>query len=486
MVTSTTACNTNLSKTLSFENSRNHRDVSFSSYLNGDEGILALNFSESGQNISSPLSNSHDHVYVGKKKVKDTEIGVFSAEKYFKGAMDDDGNPKIADKSTTKYQHEKDIQVNIDPVKPKAQPGTPSIRSVSSGNSQSVLLPRNQQHKKMSKVQTKSFLSSLGCGCSCNDKNSVVIDDHVSENSGVAQSKAITEQPKKAGVLVHTGKSLSKAWADDDTQCKKFDEMGAKLNREDCFSFPILNSKQENVTVKVKLPEGGDDATRKSLEVFGSPILENKKKSPSFERKLSMLTWDVVTPIVEETEIPRNPNVMYNDTESDASSDLFEIESFSTKSNSLLARQTSDGMSSCVTPTTCYAPSEASIAWSVVTASAADFSIMSDSEELTTAANTRNPNRIVRNAKSAPGKELNKRGPTVLLGCKSHKAVSVVGDAHKISPGPQGRCRLDPCKPMAKFQAETKLTGFGSRHGHKAFNTRSVSPAHTSHLLYIQ
>ena len=90
-----------------------------------------------------------------------------------------------------------------------------------------------------------------------------------------------------------------------------------------------------------------------------------------------MLSWDA-TPKVE-TENSKGNN---NDTESDASSDLFEIESLTGKANPFLARHASDAASGCVTPTTCYAPSEASVEWSVVTASAADFSVMSDYEEL--------------------------------------------------------------------------------------------------------
>ncbi|MCI01260.1 protein PHYTOCHROME KINASE SUBSTRATE 1, partial [Trifolium medium] len=67
-----------------------------------------------------------------------------------------------------------------------------------------------------------------------------------------------------------------------------------------------------------------------------------------------------------------------DDAASDASSDLFEIESLKGKSsNNFLTRQTSDAASSCVSPNN-YAPSEASIEWSVVTASAA---VMSDCED---------------------------------------------------------------------------------------------------------
>ncbi|CAB4264614.1 unnamed protein product [Prunus armeniaca] len=75
-----------------------------------------------------------------------------------------------------------------------------------------------------------------------------------------------------------------------------------------------------------------------------------------------MLPWD---------EFPANSGgvIYHNESDSDASSDLFEIESLTGKANPFLARQASDAATSgCMTPTTCYAPSEASIEWSVVTA----------------------------------------------------------------------------------------------------------------------
>ncbi|CAH2045688.1 unnamed protein product [Thlaspi arvense] len=58
---------------------------------------------------------------------------------------------------------------------------------------------------------------------------------------------------------------------------------------------------------------------------------------------------------------------------SDSSSDLFEIENLTGKPKPCLTRQGSDAAS----PTR-HAPSEVSIEWSIVTASSADFSVMSE------------------------------------------------------------------------------------------------------------
>lgn len=478
------------SQTLSFKSISNHRDASFSSYLHDDEGILALGLSKSNRNINTILSNSHELIYAGPKKIEDKEIGVFSAEKYFKGDMDDDGDPKCTDTSSRRYRHEKDIPVNIDFVKQKVQPKTPSVRSSSSLNSQTVLLPTNHQSRNMTKAFCKSFLSSLSCKCSCNTKDSFVIDDHLVEST--KQSKKLVEQTNKDGESDQKNKNPMRRWSDQEkTPYKTYDEMEFQSSREEYFNFPVLNPKKGCLAATLQSP-GEDNAKRKSLDVFGSPktpITNQVNKSVSFGSKASMFTWNLVNPRLDETGISKNQDVTSDDYESDASSELFEIESFSTKTNSLLGRQTSDGASSCLTPTTCYAPSEASIEWSVVTASAAEFSIMSDSENLRSA-NTKNKSIMTRIAKNAPEREMHKRLPSILLGCKSQKAVRVAGDSYKASdkaiPKSQGRHRLDPSKPLAKFQAETKLTGFNSRLRNNAFNTRAASPANGSHLLYIK
>uniref|UniRef100_A0A5B6YJU2 Phytochrome kinase substrate 1 n=1 Tax=Davidia involucrata TaxID=16924 RepID=A0A5B6YJU2_DAVIN len=464
MVTLTSPCNTNLSQTSSFENNNHHlRDASFSSYLKNAEETFVLKLAES--------SPAH---YLGKKKFEDGEIGVFGAEKYFNGGTDEE-SPRIANKGAIRHQYEEDDH----PVKPKIQPGTPSVYSESSWNSQNALLHGVQRNppcrKTTNKAHGKSFLASLGYNCPCGDKNSVDVDDNNSNKSvsfRVIQGKtSTTKEPIKTGL----GSWLN-PWIKEEMPGKNFDELGLGLNREERFSFPVLNSKAGNLAVKTRFQEEG-------LEVFGSPILEKGKKTLSLERRLTMLTWDAAAnPRVEETEIPANSDGIFNDTGSDASSDLFEIESFTNNVNvnSFLTRQASDGMSN-----NNYAPSEASIEWSVVTASAADFSAMSDSEELRTAAT---PNKMVPTAKTTLNKERENWRPS-LLGCKSQKAVRVAGDAYitreKAIPDPRRRHRPDSFAPVTRFRAETKLAGFDSRNGQQVFDAESVS-ARSSHLLYIQ
>ena len=251
-----------------------------------------------------------------------------------------------------------------------------------------------------------------------------------------------------------------------------------------------MNSAVEIRPVKLPLQGEVDEIGRKPLEVFGSPVLGRRNKSLNLERRLKMLSWDA-TPKVEE-----HSKGNYNDTESDASTDLFEIESLTGKANPFLARHASDAASGCVTPTTCYAPSEASIEWSVVTASAADFSVMSDYEERRPSITLPSPIRTfsaTTNAETKHNKEFQMRRSSGLLGCNSQKAVKVAGDAYKTNEkaGLDPRmCRVsDSYMPATRFRAETKLASFERTRTPRILATRSLPRSHSpraSDLLYNQ
>ncbi|KAK9277243.1 hypothetical protein L1049_006782 [Liquidambar formosana] len=511
MGTLTSACNTNISRTLSYEDKHNDpRNVSFSSYLNGAEESFVLKLAESSENPSPFNTAQQEHLYMGRKKVEDGEIDVFGAERYFNGRMEKE-TPRVANKCVRKYQSKEDEPADLDPMKPKTQPGTPSVRSESSWNSQSVLLQsglRNPTRHRTNKVHGKRFLSSLSCKCACSDKDSVDIDENAGENNfnrsascGVVHGKAITNEPIETGPnpvgVAQIIRPRSKSWVKEDMRCQKFDKLGVGLNRENCYTSPTINSGVGNFPVKMHFQEEKDESPRKSLPVFGSPVLEKRNKpSLSLEKKLTMLSWDATTGD-KEIEIPPASNGMiYNDSESDASSDLFEIESLTGKANPFFARQASDGTS----PTTCYAPSEASIEWSVITASAAEFSVMSDYEEqrrppatIVTSPSKKVATTTIAKA-TTTNKETPRRRPGILLGCKSHKAVRVAGEAYRTNDkaifDPQGLHRPDSFMPVTRFQAEAKLIGFDSRHGQHAFATRLIPRSEaalaSSHLLYIQ
>ncbi|XP_076918858.1 protein PHYTOCHROME KINASE SUBSTRATE 1-like [Bidens hawaiensis] len=440
-------------------------DASFSSYLNHDNSSAMV------------LKLTHPSHISSKKKVEDGEIGIFGAEKYFKGAMDEQVSrtPNSMIKPTNfhhpKDQQEKDKGKDEDEerAKPKTGSVTPSVRSEASWNSRSGLLANNgngngngNRTSHSSKREKTSAVKSLfiSLGCNCNDNKSVKI----------TENKVLVKEPLKPPV-----KAVLTGGFTDESQ------------KEDCFTFPVINA-----CPMVKNEVSRDDESeiihvktrRNSSEAFGSPVLEKGKKSFSLERKLTMLNWEGVTPRVENLDINIGEN---NDVGSDASSDLFEIESFSTNgNNSFLARQVSNGRSSNATLPNGYAPSEASIAWSVVTTSVAGYSIISDYEDTKLPKNQHMT--LSRNGKGGSGdmERIIKGG--ILSGCNSHKSVRVSGEHMVMGGGEKAsvvlngamkdRCRLDSIVPLMKFQTETKpLSSFPRGH--------SQSPR-ASHHLYIQ
>ncbi|XAR65183.1 hypothetical protein NMG60_11009205 [Bertholletia excelsa] len=447
MVTLTSGCN--ISQELSFESNDRLRYASFSSYLPCCEEAFATKFPDPSQDLNTSTIKSHKHRLLLGRKKEEGEIGVFTAEKYFNGGIDGE-SPKIADNGTINSHPVTDEPPHASPAKPKLKEGTCSIQSESSWNSHNALLQNPPKRKASSrqKLSKKSLLASFGCNCYCSDKNSVDIDEQAREpesnpnrssSCGVLQGKAVLTKDHVMNIW-NTGnlapnKSRTSPWAMEEFHCKKIDDRGLRLDREECFNFPTMSSKPaNNLTVKVHLrEEEQDEKQRKSLEVFGSPVIPNKKSSASLENRVNILPWEG------------------NDIESDASSDLFEIESCPANSNSspFLLGQASGGLSSCVTPRTCYPPSEASIEWSVVTASAADCSVVSDCEDRFSSSGLKKPQKL-------PPKEAEKRRSGILAGCKSQKAVTVAEFAYRTS----GKEVSNPRTRETMFQAKPQLTGF--------------------------
>ncbi|KAK7309781.1 hypothetical protein RJT34_06785 [Clitoria ternatea] len=504
MVIITTTSNNNLHQfqTFNSQNTSNHlRDASFSSYLKNNEETLP----ESGHPF---INNRKGPLLQGVNNEDDGEIGVFEAQKYFNGEeIESPSRVGNNDANKHQYQFQKDEQPALETRKFKVKYGTPSVRSESSTNSQSALLQSSMKNSSMNmknKVQRKSFLASLGCKCYCSDKNSVDVSDHAGEINfnkkatygvvhGKTTSKNIFNADPDANHSVKMTKPHAELMINKDVYSQKPEKLGAGSKRENglAFSSATVNPSPGNQVLKMQVKQV--EKPRKSLEVFGSPILDSRSKSLSLDRRLSLNSWDA-NPKLEETEFS-NSGGNYNDAESDASSDLFEIESLTGKSNSFLARPTSNVVSTCASPTTCYAPSEASIEWSVVTASALEYSTMSDYDDQRSIATTRSPIRTSLASSSAKPrviKELQRRSPSMLLGCKSHKAVGVAVDAFTTCEKPSSnsliRRRSDTFPQVTKFKAEAKEGTFGARHGQHAYDTsslqRSHSP-HSSHLLYI-
>ncbi|KAM7269355.1 hypothetical protein ACFE04_024852 [Oxalis oulophora] len=387
----------------------NIREVSFSCYLNDAEENLIRKLAESTtQSLNPTQENSKCHV---SKSEDDGEIGVFGAEKYFKEGMDnDEGNPKPTKLSTTRSIP----YMNHEQVAKKRSES--SIRSESSYNSQSALLKNvpkiPSRRKSISKTRMKNFLAGLGC--SCLDKDSIDIDQNSAKES-------IT-----------------------------------KGNRDPKGTLPV----------KIQLAEEVLELPRQTLDVFGSPGFDIQRKSLTLERKLNVLSWNNNTPPIE-----KKGSYSYNDNDSDASSDLFEIDSLSGKANDF--------------PGT-YEPSEASIEWSVVTASMADFGVTSDYEEI-----SRLKTKTVPIPKIKPNPNSKTR---VLMGCNTQKATRIVENSYKTPERGNLEQRMrrvsDSFMPLTRIKPQVEPMGFIQRQQPSLAPTHSLPPAHSpqynsARLLYI-
>lgn len=409
------------------ETTKNVREPSFSSYLDGPETTFVLKLGGLSPSISTP----HDHILLAKNTTDDREIGVFDAEKYFNEGLN--RTPKVCPKELSSPHHKKDAPTEVLAIK-EHPPTAPlsSIRSESSWNSRSALLHTISRNQKPTKANKKSFLATIGCNCSCADNYSTETNDCVEETSSIKSSN--TAKSRK-------GDKTSDHMVKKPNSDSKF----GRVNSEGHFTFPVFTPKKDEA------------AKRKPLEVYGSPAME---------KKVSMMAWDAISPSVsEEIRIPSISSEMHNDSDSDSSSDLFEIESL-TKGNPFLSRQESVG----------YAPSEASIEWSVITASAADFSVLSDSEEFTVPC----PKKGGINSKLGSLKEIPKLRPSILSGCKNHRAVSVAGDAHRP-------IEQDTSNARKSITLISKVAIFDAKSRTQSFDARILSqkrPGNSARLLY--
>ncbi|XP_057479361.1 protein PHYTOCHROME KINASE SUBSTRATE 3-like [Actinidia eriantha] len=384
------------------ENYENLRVASFSAYLNSTDENIVLKVTggiPDPTGIFSPEETPRPLTIFGRsKKSEEGEIGVFEANKYF--------NMKIDYETPNKAKHDR---VVIDPLhqeKPKVRFGAPSVSSEASRNSQAALLPnpqRNPARIKERKGIGKTIFTGFRCNGPCLDKKSVYIDKRVDHD------------------MIHT--------RDVGKESFRFvNHPPIVYNGKEHFAFPVLG--KENLMARKRLEEHKiEEVPRYSIEVFGSNT--NSKKSDiatNLERKLSMLTWDAIP---KSQTLPSNlgssTSGPCDDIQSDASSDLFEIET----GHKLLLMQESDLCSQ-------YEPSEASIEWSVVTASMVDFSVVTDYDEKAISNEMYSSHDKMAKTKNVLRKEEQKgRLASGLLGCQSHKAVSVSETVHRASEKPK-------------------------------------------------
>ncbi|KAL3631161.1 hypothetical protein CASFOL_024145 [Castilleja foliolosa] len=384
------------------EISMNTRDASFSSYLDGDEESFVLKLGSK--------STRKDHIFLAKSESDDKELDVFGAEKYFN---EPDHSPKPV------VQPKKD-KLPLEIFKTKPQPAktkTPSIRSESSWNSRSVLLQTVAKDQQPKRTNKKSFFAKIICNCSCADRNSVDLDDA----DGNKTNRFVTDY---GSIKLNEPEQL-------------------KIKPGAHFTFPGFKPKPGDTRVEE------NDVTKraKSLRMFGGP--ENGKMCSGLEKKLAMVTWDAIIAPEEIKTIPSISSEMRGDEDddSDASSDLFEIESLSRGgAHTNPFHVTSDGCNSPAA-TTCYAPSEASVEWSVVTASVADF------EEL----NGSNSNPARGPKKNGSVKEMPRLRTGILSGCMTQKAIRVGGDGNGFGGGRRNIKTESFTLATARFRDEIKF-----------------------------
>ncbi|PON93620.1 Protein PHYTOCHROME KINASE SUBSTRATE [Trema orientale] len=378
-----------------------------------------------------------------KSSDQEGEISVFGAERYFNMLLENDNNgkPNIVDRRSSSIIKKENQQLDhhhhhhhsLGSERPRLAPATPSASSEMSWTSRSTafLLRNSSRHhnksnnnnknknekKKVNSYYVRNIFATLGCTGSCSDDKAVFVDDPQK-----------LREPKSDHALDHAYKDYNK--------------------RVD--------------------PGEGEDPGRFSLEVFGSKTTASRggdhhdDVATNLERKLT------------------DDN---NNLDSDASSDLFEIENITAAasrspeppsvllvkaSRQLLASNDNDVARRHTTPNVSgqyygsYEPSEASIEWSVVTASAAADQMSSavseyyDEKKVSAAAavNSRatggghgggsgvSYNKVARSSSSSfkagrvmDSKEVRNRGghrqSNGILGCKSHKAVRVAETAHR-------------------------------------------------------
>ncbi|KAG5245339.1 phytochrome kinase substrate-related family protein [Salix suchowensis] len=408
-------------------------------------------------------------------QVDDSEISIFDAQKYFN---ESGGDPKLSKRVSV-------VSANLERISERYDfSSVPRLSSASisvdgygrnyrapSWNSRAGLLsnppgavvvsmrspPRNDDKRKGS---GKKWL--LGRKCPCLGKKSVQIEGKLSEPrtpSRKSHTNGLSLDLKRQ-IQIPTSvenllKKLERCDAIPNTHRIMADNSrfppgishqrvvaSARPFSTDTtagFSFPILS--QTPPPVKLELPSTTynpplKDPPRMSLEVF------RPAEDP------------IPTKPISDLRQRQSFTVMDDDMASDASSDLFEIESFSTQTTSyavyrdslddassfnarrlaathggnLYSRQVLDEpRTPSIAPTECYEPSEASIDWSVTTAegfdrgSVTNFSVSASEADETTMMRGR---EYGKNSGGGGGKKRGGNGG-LLMSCRCEKAVSV-------------------------------------------------------------
>uniref|UniRef100_A0A5B7BLF3 Putative phytochrome kinase substrate-related family protein n=1 Tax=Davidia involucrata TaxID=16924 RepID=A0A5B7BLF3_DAVIN len=467
---------------ISFTQKNNLRDASFSSYLRPE--LEPPPKTASQEDTTSTVND-------------DAEISIFDAQKYFNETNHDqkeNNNTSTVSSGgvlspvvepcdlSAVQQRQSSVSSSTDGYsrnyRARSFHATPTASSEASWNSQTGLLSNppgaievtlrnvNDHHEK--KVRGSSFAATkwfFGRKCPCSGKKSVQVQEKLSprtpapkwhnsnsvEKAVIQNSQRFSSENQFASSNIiahdhHLRRALGPARSFSDGSTGG-------------FSFPILNPSSQ---VKLVSTTHLEDPPRDSLEVFQpldesilSKSVEVQQRIPGGGSRDRRGFGFPASPISRVTATD-------DDVASDASSDLFEIESFSTQTTSCPMYRRRDSLDEAssfnarrlaatggggavgglycrrslddpmIAPTECYEPSEASIDWSVTTAegfdraSVTNFSVTaSEFEDVT----------ITEKGGGGGGDGGRRRG-NGLLSCRCEKAVSV--GPQPVRCGPEG------------------------------------------------
>ncbi|KAK1293269.1 Protein PHYTOCHROME KINASE SUBSTRATE 4 [Acorus calamus] len=388
--------------------------------------------------------------YLPTTAAADAELSIFDAERYFNSLQEQNNHPHkppppqplSLDRPVERFSSvsSSDGYYNRNHRTNSSFHATPTECSEASWNSQSGLLtnppgsvlvsvkalPLNERRKQGGSASKWLF----GRNCPCSGKRSVEIEDPVHKNPNFTdpikkESCRALVEPNEAAEMARL-KFIAQNWAKEqepmvnyspenrfpaDLSCRIVNSGSAGGG----FSFPMLNP-----TAKAVSPP------RDSLEVFRP-----------FHRRLPFSSAGDIdgrrsfTFPVSPSKAPRGLVLADDDAASDSSSDLFEIESFSTtatyrRRDSLDERlranlEAARGFANIETASVC-APSEASVEWSVATAEASAASEYAEE---------------VRFAVPAEQEKVGggRRRGNGLLGCRCEMAVNVGPGPHPVRAG---------------------------------------------------
>ncbi|KAK9119291.1 hypothetical protein Scep_017384 [Stephania cephalantha] len=455
MITSAPMSNTNLpSISIHEKNSIPHLDsnASFSSYLHKKETFAS--------------KDPQGQLGIGSEKINKGEISIFAAEKYYNGGSDDGKKAETAKNHLRKHQlhHSKQLEgkAYIQNAKPKIGPGTPStVSSASSWKSHKTLLPNPSKEKPRSignALNCKRLLAMFSCKCSCSDEKSVEVDETVTNKTTLSNCErnvghggnfnfTSTETTEAQAFASPQNQVSAIGTKQTEIQSEKHDTQAFELPKEDCFTFPVVSSGIDSLTIEKPVLQEEEGKDRKSLEVFGSPLSDDDgARALSLERRVAMLTLSFTKSMKGIAATSVNNGISddeEDDLESDTSSDLFEIENFNNDTYPCYNPQQEENTSTSVTRAPYHQPREASIATENISRDSyyTEHNSSKKAKELAVA------------PKSVVVKKVHKRHLNALLSCSGNKAVNVA-EVYKVSQNANSN-HIRGCAPPQRTNASS-------------------------------